>query len=67
MDGERPAADLPKDAAAMLEGALARLGADEGTWELWLRADDLRIRKYRLTSEGGRDHLQTVNPEGEER
>lgn len=55
---ERPGSALPQEAAAMLEGALARLGADAGTWELWLRADDLRIRKFRLTREGGRDSLE---------
>lgn len=55
---EGPGSALPQEVAAMIEGALARLGADVGTWELWLRADNLRIRKFRLTREGGRDSLE---------
>jgi hypothetical protein len=64
MEGERDAAALPREVAAMLEGALHRMGATEGVVELWLRAEDGHVRKCRLTTEGGRDWLARFDDEG---
>lgn len=62
MEGDRDGSALPPGVAALLEVALERMDIGAGTFELWLRLEDGRIRKYRLTEEGGRDQLARFGP-----
>jgi hypothetical protein len=66
MEGERPGSALPPDVAAMLEVALERMNAGSGVFELWLRAEEGHVRKFRLTREGGRDALVDLDTGGQD-
>lgn len=64
MEGERPASDLPPDAAALAEMLLERIDCATGNWRVELFATDGRVRNYRRQEEGGRDQLARYTDEG---